>query len=73
MMNKIFGTGDPVWIPSCSTLYFPNTTCPNSYRITDSPICAWFVEKLDDKWAKVMFDNIYWSVEQKDVFPYPQE
>lgn len=72
-MNKIFSIGEPVWIPSSCMLYYPNTTCPNAYKLVEKPICAWFVEKTDDRWAKVMFENIYWSIEQKDLFPYPQE
>jgi hypothetical protein len=73
VVNKLFKTGDPIWIPGACTLYHPDTRCPNKYRIFDKPICAWYVEKVDDKWAKVMYDNVYWSVEQNSLYPYPQE
>jgi hypothetical protein len=65
--------GDPVWIPSQTALYYPDVLCPKKYKINDKPICAWFIEAINDKWCKIMYENIYWSVEKYDVYPYPQE
>jgi hypothetical protein len=64
--------GDPIWIPSSSTLYYPSAKYCTKYKFIAAPICAWFVEQTDDKCSKVMYDNVYWSVESEDLYPYPQ-
>jgi len=72
-MNSLFKTGDPLWIPAACTLYFPDMSYPRKYKVCDRPICAWFVEPIDTKWVKVMYENTFWSIENTNIFPYPQE
>jgi hypothetical protein len=73
MKFKLINSGDPIWIPSDCVLYFPDTKCPKKYKTYNSPICAWYVEPIDDKWAKIMYENSYWSIDKNDIYPYPQE
>jgi hypothetical protein len=72
-MTEMIKTGDPIWIPADCTLYFPDTKSPQKYKVSDSPICAWFIENIDEVWAKVMYENTYWSVSKISIYPYPQE
>ncbi|NDB86375.1 MAG: hypothetical protein EB127_27310 [Alphaproteobacteria bacterium] len=75
MQNKLnlFRTGDPIWVPSGCVLYHPDMKYPDKYKISDKPVCAWYIESVNDKWAKVMYDNVFWSVEKNSIYPYPQE
>lgn len=72
MMTTI-KTGDPIWIPAGGILYFPDTAYPQKYKVFEKPICAWFVDKVNTQWAKIMYENTYWSVNNTDIFPYPQQ
>jgi|APGre2960657373_1045057.scaffolds.fasta_scaffold01642_16 hypothetical protein len=72
-MNCLIQTGDPIWIPADSTLYYPDIKYPQKFQVFKAPICAWFVENIDEVWAKVLYENTYWSISKNNIFPYSQE
>lgn len=69
----MFKTGDPLWVPSACTLYYPDFTYPRKFIVCEKPICAWFIERIDDHWVKIMYDNTFWSIENANIYPYQEE